>query len=123
MREGAPPGVAWACGLWEADGGGLFEQRELLTVVEVMACATHGGHGAGEPVRRSLTDKQVAIALRLSGWRQIQTRVADGPTRPRPWTRSGAFELLSQLPPKDLQTRLEDDRRLRTGGGGDTWER
>jgi hypothetical protein len=123
MREGAPPGVAWACGLWEADGGGLFEQRELLTVVEVMACAAHGGHGAGEPVRRSLNPQQVLMALRLSGWRQIRTRVSDGPTRPYPWTRSGAFELLSQLQPRDLQTRLEEDRRLRTGGGGDAWER
>lgn len=118
MREGAPPGVAWACGLWASDEGGLFEQRELLTVVEVMACASHAGHGAGEPVRRSLTKEHVAMALRLSGWRLIRTRVADGPTRPQPWTRSGSFELLSQLNPKSLQERLEEDRRLRTGGGG-----
>jgi len=118
MREGAPPGVAWACGLWEADGGGLFEQRELLTVIEVMECASHVGNGAGEPVRKSLTDKQVAMALRLSGWRLIRTRVPDGLTRPYPWTRSGSFELLSQLNPKSLQERLEEDRRLRTGGGG-----
>lgn len=123
MREGAPPGVAWACGLWAEDGGGLFERRELLTAIEVMQCASHAGHGAGEPVRRSLTIEHVTMAFRLSRWRQIRTRVPDGPTRPMPWTRAKAFELLSQLSPKALQERLEEDRRLRTGGSGEHWER
>ena len=122
MKEGAGIAVAWACSLWEE--GGVLAGRELITAQEVMGYAQHVQFGAGDPVRRSVVMESVTAALELSGWRRIETRVPDGPARPRPWTRGTAFELLSQLDPKDLQARLEEDRkRHSTNGNGDAWER
>lgn len=115
IKQGSSPAVTWACGLWEEDGGGALERRQLLTVNDVLACAAHFGHGAGESEKRSLNPKAIAMALTITGWRRIDTRVPDGQRRRYVWMRSGAHELMSELSVKDLLARLADDRRKNTG--------
>jgi hypothetical protein len=108
-REGAHPATGWVMDVLMPRGP--MGRRNLVTVIEIMDLARHGGWGAGAAVASWILPEHITRGLRLSGWRHVARTEIEG-ARHQVWARANCpVELLKQLPGRSWAVLLEEDRK------------